>query len=486
MTRADSWSEARRRPVRRPARAWTPTRPPPGAPEATTGTTPRRFDAALTELLAGRARSCGTARPTVTTSLDVARQALSNRSRVLLPQIKAAYEAGDRARFDQADRDLARAGWTCWTSCWPPTARICSGGGSPTPVPGAPTAAEKDRLEYDARSLHHHLGRTRASSDEGLHDYANREWAGLVGGLYRLRWKTYFDALRAALAAGREPAKIDWFALEDRWAHRHDSTRCGRRATSTSPGPAACGTPWPRTPHQVALTACADRGAVAEGTPGDGRRVTFTNSNGFGPARGVSLSVDAPEGMAAEPVGTATAASVAPGETFAAALRVALTAAAGALVCRVPRRRVLPDRRLAGLGLGGGPADGGTGVGDRTARPPSTTPCSASPGTRSPSRAGAPICGVAPTSSPRSTGPPPTGRPRPPGPGHLAGPTGGWARAGLIVRNDLSADGGGSAGYVNLAVTPSNGCALCWDADGDGHSTPSNWPAPSPPRCICG
>lgn len=33
-----------------------------------------------------------------------------------------------------------------------------------------------------------------------------------------MRWSTYFEELRVALAAGRAPAKIDWFALEDRWA----------------------------------------------------------------------------------------------------------------------------------------------------------------------------------------------------------------------------------------------------------------------------
>lgn len=44
--------------------------------------------------------------------------------------------------------------------------------------------------------------------------------------------------------------------------------------------------------------------------------------------------------------------------------------------------------------------------------------------------------------------------------------SGGWARAGLIVRNDLGIQG--SPGYVNLAVTPSNSCALRWDANGDG------------------
>lgn len=34
------------------------------------------------------------------------------------------------------------------------------------------------------------------------------------------------------------------------------------------------------------------------------------------------------------------------------------------------------------------------------------------------------------------------------------------------MRNDLSTDG--SAGYVNLAVTPSNGCVLSWDSGANG------------------
>ena len=48
------------------------------------------------------------------------------------------------------------------------------------------TRAEKDQLEYDARSIITTWG-GRESSEEGLHDYANREWAGLVGGLYLTR-----------------------------------------------------------------------------------------------------------------------------------------------------------------------------------------------------------------------------------------------------------------------------------------------------------
>ncbi|WP_433188083.1 alpha-N-acetylglucosaminidase C-terminal domain-containing protein [Actinoallomurus sp. CA-150999] len=90
------------------------------------------------------------------------------------------------------------------------------------------TTAEKDRLEYDARSIITTWG-GRDSSEQGLHEYANREWAGLIGGLYRQRWKTYFGELDAALTAGRAPKSIDWFAIDDAWAHGHQ-----RYATRTT------------------------------------------------------------------------------------------------------------------------------------------------------------------------------------------------------------------------------------------------------------
>src|SRR5690625_734847 len=43
-----------------------------------------------------------------------------------------------------------------------------------------------------------------------------------------------------------------------------------------------------------------------------------------------------------------------------------------------------------------------------------------------------------------------------------------WAKSGVGVRNDLSA-AGTSAGYAIAAVTPGNGVAFQWDADGDGY-----------------
>ncbi|MFI8930033.1 alpha-N-acetylglucosaminidase [Streptomyces sp. NPDC053474] len=211
-TRADAWAEgadglfgARPGLTVRSAASWSPKELRYRAAD---------FEAALDALLLVRRELRGSAAYR-RDLLDVARQALSNRSRVLLPRIKAAYDARDTARFERHTRTWLRllglldrlaatdAGqllgrWVADARAWGADER------------------ERDQLAYDQLSLVTVWG-TRAGADAGLKDYANREWAGLVGGLYRLRWTTYFDTLRAALDEGRAPESVDWFALEDRW-----------------------------------------------------------------------------------------------------------------------------------------------------------------------------------------------------------------------------------------------------------------------------
>ena len=462
MTRKDGWSEAPdglfgARPSlgADKAAAW--------GPEADRYDT-TVFDKALTELLlvAPRLRDSSAYAYDLA---DVTRQVLSNRSRVLLPRIKAAYEAGDRAGFDRLTRT-----WLRWMKLmdrvlatspqhllgrWLADARSWGG-----------TRAEKDQLEYDARSIITTWG-GRESSEEGLHDYANREWAGLVGGLYLTRWKTYFAELSAALAADRQPAEIDWFALEDRWAHQHDSYpvktsgdihKLARQVRDTLVAD----------PDQVTLTASADRGAVAEGRPVT-VTVAFTNRNGFGPATDVTLSLDAPEGMNAEPSGPTTTASVAPGETFSSVFTVTLTQATDTLVSRVPVGASYRAGGTRGAASASVRLMAATGVGELYRTTSFNDAVFGQAGDAiAIEGAGADLWSAtnefgtvyrpaaftsSSTSTVRVTS---------------QDTTGGWARAGLMVRNDLSENGGGSGGYVNLAVTPSNGCALSWDSDGDG------------------
>ncbi|MET9363364.1 alpha-N-acetylglucosaminidase [Streptomyces sp. NPDC006632] len=152
--------------------------------------------------------------------LDVTRQTLSNRSRLLLPDIRTAYQAKDTARFasltEQWMRDLALLERVVATDRNHLLGRRLADARS-----WGATAQEKDRLEYDLLTLLTVWG-PRAAADGGhLRDYANREWSGLVGGLYTLRWRTCFDTLATSLTTGRPPAPVDWFALEDAWVRTH-------------------------------------------------------------------------------------------------------------------------------------------------------------------------------------------------------------------------------------------------------------------------
>ena len=83
------------------------------------------------------------------------------------------------------------------------------------------TEEESDRCERAARELV-----TTWDRQDAITDYANRQWAGLVGTFYRNRWRTWFDALQTALAAGRsvDAAGTRARIREDdlAWTRRHD------------------------------------------------------------------------------------------------------------------------------------------------------------------------------------------------------------------------------------------------------------------------
>ncbi|MFJ5829363.1 alpha-N-acetylglucosaminidase [Streptomyces sp. NPDC093089] len=191
--------------------------------------------------------------------VDVARQALTNRARVLLPRIKAAYEARDLetfrtlvaewgadeellARLVGADRRFLLGPWIAAARSW---------GADP---------AERDRLEYDARSILTTWGDRVPSESGGLHDYANREWDGLLRDVYAPRWAAFFAGLDEALVTGTAPAAVDWFAGDDAWARGH-------RAYPSAP----TGDPVALAGEVHAALAVADRdggSGAADGTDG--------------------------------------------------------------------------------------------------------------------------------------------------------------------------------------------------------------------------
>ena len=148
--------------------------------------------------------------------VDVARQTLANESRALLPQIKAAYDSRQRARFDaltarwlglmDLEDELLATHRSFLVGTWLAFVR-----------PWAASPEERARLEYDARSILTTWGDRKASEDARLHDYGNRDWAGLMRDYYRARWARYFHALDDELRTGHPAAPIDWFAMGEAW-----------------------------------------------------------------------------------------------------------------------------------------------------------------------------------------------------------------------------------------------------------------------------
>lgn len=154
--------------------------------------------------------------------VDVARQTLANQSRILLPKIHAAYVAQDLPKFQQLTAQwldritlLDRIVGTEASFLLGPWLAAARAAGS--------TPAEQDQLEFDARSILVEWG-SAASADSGVHDYANREWNGLLE-FYRARWALYFASLETALEK-HEPVKaIDWFAVDEKWAKQTNRYR---------------------------------------------------------------------------------------------------------------------------------------------------------------------------------------------------------------------------------------------------------------------
>ena len=149
--------------------------------------------------------------------VDIARQTLANESRGLLPRINGAYRNKDRPRFEALTQ--------CWLGLMDLQDRLLGadryfllGNWLAQVGPWASSPAEQKRLQFDARSLITIWGDRQASQQGGLHDYGNKDWAGLTRDYYRLRWQRYFQALDESLRTGARPQAIDWFALGEEWS----------------------------------------------------------------------------------------------------------------------------------------------------------------------------------------------------------------------------------------------------------------------------
>ncbi len=153
--------------------------------------------------------------------VDITRQVLANYANTLQPKISAAYQQKDAAAFkkyssgflqlmDDMD-ELLNTRQDFLLGKWIADAR--SNGVTPQ---------ESDLYEFNARDIVTLWG----GRDNPLHEYSNRQWAGLINGFYKPRWEMFFADLNQSITADKPFDKAafenkvkDW---EWAWVNKHD------------------------------------------------------------------------------------------------------------------------------------------------------------------------------------------------------------------------------------------------------------------------
>ena len=72
--------------------------------------------------------------------------------------------------------------------------------------------------ELNAKSLITTWGSYKQCESGGLRDYSNRQWSGLIGDFYKVRWVRWINERINELEGKPYDKKIDWFEWEWQWA----------------------------------------------------------------------------------------------------------------------------------------------------------------------------------------------------------------------------------------------------------------------------
>ncbi|WP_419998562.1 alpha-N-acetylglucosaminidase [Streptomyces boninensis] len=403
---------------------------------------------------------------------DVTRQCLANRSRLLLPQLRAAYERGDLRNF----RRLA----TLWLRLIQLSDEITGAHASFLLGPWLRQAARAGTSRTEAADFER-TARVllttwagRAAAEE-LADYADRDWHGLLSGLHLPRWRRFLDEHEAALAAEREPSPIDWYELEAAWT-RDRTAHPVRPVADAYKVATRIRDVLAAAPFQGRIRVTTAPEPLPPGAKGE-LRATFRNENGLASTGQVDMQLTGLKGVPEQVRRVADTVDPA-GSTSAT---WTLKAPSGA-----PDRPLLPLPYQLRTGYGAN-------AGDRMSHPVRGAVYVGRPvrsaGLRTYSGGGDAVFGEAEDGRLGIAG---AGRDfwkgneefgaiyreAALGPGGTATVrvdsqerTAHWARAGLLIRNDITHAAG--KGLVTLSVTPSRGVVLSYDSDGNGSANKS-------------
>jgi len=152
--------------------------------------------------------------------INFTRQVLANRADIFFADLVAAYNQHDARGFDKATGKFLRLhvlsedllNGDAWFRLATYRQQALDAGN---------TIQEKKNNLRNAMMLITYWGEDNRKEDY-LHEYAYKEWAGLMNSFYKKRWEMYFDYLRGQLN-GKEGAAPDFFEWERSWMHANES-----------------------------------------------------------------------------------------------------------------------------------------------------------------------------------------------------------------------------------------------------------------------
>lgn len=152
--------------------------------------------------------------------VDIVRQALSDRGRIVYNQTIADFKSFDKKSFAAHSQEflnillaqdrLLGTRSEFRVGRWIEQARNLG-----------TTPEEKDLYEWNARVQITTWGNRVCANDGGLRDYAHKEWNGLLKDFYYKRWAAYWQTLQDVLD-GKPMVELDYYAMEEPWTLAHN------------------------------------------------------------------------------------------------------------------------------------------------------------------------------------------------------------------------------------------------------------------------
>ncbi len=152
--------------------------------------------------------------------VDITRQALAEKGRMAYKEMQQALKRKDQKGFKKSSEEFLHL-LLLQDSLLSTRKEFMVGSWLKRAIDLGKTQDEKNQYEWNARTQITTWGNRMAADQGGLHDYAHKEWAGILKDFYYHRWKLWIDAMMEELN-GQPSQPLDFYSIEEPWTKQHN------------------------------------------------------------------------------------------------------------------------------------------------------------------------------------------------------------------------------------------------------------------------